>query len=67
MGMDNYMTMQVFSVVVAAILLVTFYALAAGSLAAGTNLITPLLLIILSVICLAILSTLTKMAKKMKA
>lgn len=65
--MDNYLTMQVFTVVVAAILLVTFYILAAGSLVTGTNLLTPLILIILSVICLAILSTLNNIAKKMKA
>ena len=67
MAMDNYLAMQVFTVVVAAVLLVTFYILAAGSMAAGTNLITPLMLIILSVICLAILSTLNKIAKKLKA
>jgi hypothetical protein len=65
--MDNYLTMQVFTVVVAAILLVTFYILAAGSLISGVNLLTPMLLIILSVICLAILSTLNKIAKKLKA
>ncbi|RLI96263.1 MAG: hypothetical protein DRO99_04730 [Candidatus Aenigmatarchaeota archaeon] len=65
--MDNYMTMQVFTVAVAAVLLVTFYMLAAGALASGINIITPLLLIILSVICLAILSMLNKIALKMKA
>ena len=65
--MDNYLTMQVFTVVVAAVLLVTFYMLAAGSLAAGIDMITPLLIIILSVICLAILSTLNKIAQKLKA
>lgn len=67
MSMDNYLAMQVFTVVVAAVLLVTFYILAAGSMAAGANLMTPLMLIILSVICLAILSTLNKIAKKLKA
>lgn len=65
--MDNYMTMQVFSVAVSAVLLVTFYVLAAGSLISGANMITPMLLIINSVIMLAILSMITKMAKKMKA
>lgn len=67
MSVDNYLAMQVFTVVVAAVLLVTFYILAAGSMASGTNLMTPLVLIILSVICLAILSTLNKIAKKLKA
>jgi cytosine/uracil/thiamine/allantoin permease len=67
MSMDNYLAMQVFTVVVAAVLLVTFYILAAGSMASGANLMTPLILIILSVICLAILSTLNKIAKKLKA
>ena len=65
--MDNYLTMQVFTVVVSAVLLVTFYMLAAGSLVTGANLLTPMVLIILSVICLAILSTLNKIAKKLKA
>ena len=67
MEMDNYLTMQVFTVVVAAILLITFYILAAGSLMSGTNMLTPMLMIILSVIALAILSTLNKIAKKLKA
>gem|GEM_PF-2072035 len=65
--MDNYLTVQVFIVVVSAVLLVTFYMIAAGALVAGTNMLTPLLLIIMSVICLAILSTLNKIAKKLKA
>jgi cytosine/uracil/thiamine/allantoin permease len=65
--MDNYLTIQVFTVAVAAVLLVTFYMIAAGSLAAGVNMITPLLLIIVSVIMLAILSMLNKISKKLKA
>jgi hypothetical protein len=65
--MDDYMTVQIFSIVVAVVLMITFYAIAAGSLLTGANMITPLLLIILSVICLGILSVLTKIAKKLKA
>ena len=65
--MDNYLTMQIFSIAVALVLLITFYVLVAGAFISGNDMMTPLLLIILSVICLAILSMLVKIAQKMKA
>ena len=61
--MEKYLTTQVFTVAAAAVLLVTFYLLLATSMAAGIEVFTPLILIVLAVICLGIFAELTKLEK----
>jgi len=60
---NEYLFKQVFSVVVLALLTITFYMLAAGGLAGGIQTtIVPLLLIIIAIICLAIMSEVAKLS-----
>lgn len=59
--MKQYLIKQIFSVVVAIVLLVTFYIVLMADLATpGETLITPLVLIIIAVIALAIFAELAK-------
>lgn len=59
---SEYLFKQVFSVVVLALLTVTFYMLVIGGLAGGVeNTIVPLLLVIIAIICLAIMSEVAKL------
>jgi hypothetical protein len=58
---DSYMINQVFSVVIIALLGITFYVVAVDNLASGgANGLVPLVLIIIAITCLAILSELSK-------
>ena len=60
---NEYLFKQVFSVVVLALLTVTFYMLAVGGLASGIETtIVPLLLIIIAIVCLAIMSEVAKLS-----
>ena len=60
---NEYLFKQVFSVVVLALLTVTFYMLAVGGLAGGIETtIVPLLLIIIAIVCLAIMSEVAKLS-----
>jgi len=59
--MKQYLMKQIFSVVVAIVLLVTFYIVLMADLATpGETFITPLVLIIIAVIALAIFAELAK-------
>ncbi len=59
---NEYLFKQVFSVVVLALLAVTFYMLAIGGLTSGLeSAITPLLLIIIAIIGLSIMSEVAKL------
>jgi hypothetical protein len=59
---NEYLFKQVFSVVIIVLLLVTFYIMVAGSSVTGMgNVITPLLLIIIAIVCLAIMSEVAKL------
>ncbi len=59
---NEYLFKQVFSVVVLALLTVTFYMLAVGGLTNGLeSTIVPLLLIIIAIICLSIMSEVAKL------
>ena len=59
--MKQYLIKQAFSIVVAVVLLVTFYIVIMADLATpGETFVTPLVLIIIAVICLAIFSELAK-------
>lgn len=59
--MKQYLIKQIFSIVVAIVLLITFYIVLMADLATpGDTLITPLILIIIAVVCLAIFSELVK-------
>ncbi len=61
--MEKFLTTQVFTVAVAVVLLITFYLLLATSLTTGIEVFTPLILIVLAVICLGIFAELTKVEK----
>ena len=61
--MEKYLTAQVFTVAIAAVLLVTFYLLLATSLVTGIEVFTPLILIVIAVICLGIFAEITKLEK----
>lgn len=61
--MEKYLTAQVFTVAVAAVLLITFYLLLATSLVTGIEVFTPLILIVIAVICLGIFAEMTKLEK----
>ncbi len=65
--MKKYMIMQVFSVIVALVLVSVFYTVLAADLVRGaqTNL-EALILIIIAITCLAILSALTKIEYYMR-
>ena len=68
---SEYLLKQVFSVVIVALLVLTFYMLTAGGLAGKLeNSMTLMLLILLAVVCIAILSEVSKinliLSKKMK-
>ena len=54
---------QVFTVAAAAVLLIIFYLLLATSLVTGVEVFTPLMLIVLSVICLGIFTELITFEK----
>jgi hypothetical protein len=59
--MKQYLIKQIFSIVVAIVLLITFYIVLMADLATpGDTLITPLILIIIAIICLAIFGELSK-------
>ncbi len=59
--MKQYLIKQIFSIVVTIVLLITFYIVLMADLATpGDTLITPLILIIIAVVCLAIFSELVK-------
>ncbi|MCK4496606.1 MAG: hypothetical protein KAU24_00300 [Candidatus Aenigmarchaeota archaeon] len=59
--MKQYLIKQIFSIVVTIVLLITFYIVLMADLAIpGDTLITPLILIIIAVVCLAIFSELVK-------
>lgn len=61
--MEKFLTAQVFTVAAAAVLLITFYLLLATTMATGIEVFTPLILIVLAVICLGIFAELTKVEK----
>mgnify|MGYP001566153812 CR=1 FL=1 len=63
MNVENeYLFKQVFSVVVLALLTVTFYMLAVSGLTNGLgSTIVPLLLLIIAIICLSIMSEVAKL------
>lgn len=69
---NRYLQNQVFSVVIVVLLGITFYIVAASGLASGNlnNTLTPLLLIIIAITCLALLSEVSKisciLSKKVK-
>jgi len=63
--MERYLTAQVFTVAAAVVLLVTFYLLLATSMATGIEVFTPLILIVIAVICLGIFAELTRIGRKM--
>lgn len=66
--MKQYLIKQVFSVVVAVVLLVTFYIVMMADLSTpGQTFITPLILIIIAVICLAMFAELVKIEYYIKA
>jgi len=57
----QYLIKQIFSIVVSIVLLITFYIVLMADLATpGDTLITPLILIIIAIVCLAIFSELVK-------
>ena len=59
--MKQYLIKQIFSIVVSIVLLITFYIVLMADLATpGDTLITPLILIIIAIVCLAIFSELVK-------
>jgi hypothetical protein len=59
--MKQYLIKQVFSVLVSVVLLITFYIVMMADIATpGESFITPLILIIIAVICLAIFAELAK-------
>ena len=64
--MENYSISQVFSVAVAVVLLFTFYILLAANLVTNQGLLTPLLLIIIAVIALAIMMEVSKIESQLK-
>ena len=65
MMIDQYLFKQVFSVAIAAVLLITFYIVLAIDMATPTqNFIEPLLLIIISVTALAIFSEIVNLGEK---
>ncbi len=61
---NRYLQNQVFSVVIVVLLGIVFYILAASGLASGSlnSTITPLLLIIIAITCLALLSEVLKLS-----
>ena len=71
MKIEKDLTIQVFSITISIILMIIFYILLTTGLMLGTesfmsqNIITPLMLIIIAIICLAIFSTLSKIESKM--
>jgi hypothetical protein len=59
---SEYLFKQVFSLVVLALLTITFYLLAIGGLAGGIeNTLLLMLLVIIAIICVSIMSELAKM------
>jgi len=61
MEMKQYLIKQIFSMVVAIVLLITFYIILMADLATpGETFITPLILIIIAIVCLAIFAELVK-------
>jgi hypothetical protein len=60
---ESYLFRQVFSVVIVALLVITFYMIAVAGLSTGSieSAITPMLLIIIAITCLAILSEMSKL------
>jgi hypothetical protein len=59
---SEYLFKQVFSLVVLALLTITFYLLAIGGLAGGLeNTLLLMLLVIIAIICVSIMSELAKM------
>ena len=66
--MKQYLIKQTFSVVVAVVLLITFYIVLMADFATpGQTFITPLVLIIIAVICLAIFAELVKIEYYIKS
>ena len=63
MSMDRYLTIQIFTFATAVMLMLTFYMLLMTGMAAGAAIFTPLMLIVLAVICLGIFAQLAKMEK----
>jgi hypothetical protein len=63
--MEKYLTAQVFTVAVAVVLLIVFYLLLATSLTTGIEIFTPLILIVIAVICLGIFAEMTNLEKKL--
>lgn len=61
---EGYLLNQVFSVVIVVLLGIIFYILAASGLASGTinTMVASLLLIIISILCVAMLSEITKIS-----
>jgi hypothetical protein len=57
---DEHLFKQVFSVVILALLLATFYMLAISGMGKFETAITPMLLIVIAVICLSIMSELSR-------
>ena len=59
--MKQYLIKQIFSIIIAVLLLITFYMLTTAELSMpGNNFITPLVLIIIAVVGLAIFAELVK-------
>jgi hypothetical protein len=59
--MKQYLIKQAFSILVAIVLMITFFIVLMADMATpGETMITPLILIIIAVVCLAIFSELVK-------
>lgn len=63
--MDTHLVIQAGSIVVSILLLITFYLLFTVGLIDPQNVITPMILIVIAVICLGIFSTLARIEKKL--
>jgi len=60
----KYTISQAFSILVAAVLVFTFYLLIMATAATGQNFLTELLLIVMAIIMLAIFSSVSKIEEK---
>jgi hypothetical protein len=58
--MQKYLISQVFSVIVVAVLVFTFYALLAANMMTNQNLLTPMILIIIAIVLIAIFLVVTR-------
>ena len=62
--MDKYQISRVFSLIVAAFLVFTFYVLLAANVATGRNFMTDMILIVIAIALLAIFSSVQKIESK---